>query len=85
MKIKKAFEQRFEVLDGRFHPQNKTWNELIAQTTNNGWRNPSDVFSGNGKVISGTLVGFHIPQSSKESQPKIAFINTGSKKVAIKF
>jgi len=84
MKTKKAFGKTFEVVDGKFSPQKRSWNELIAKTTNNGWRNPSDVFSCNGNEISGTLVGFHIP-SSKENQPKIAFISTGSKKVAIKF
>ncbi len=85
MKTKKAFGQIFEVMDGKFTPQNRTWNELIAKTTNNGWRNPSDIFSSNGKVISGNIVGFHIPQNSKGNQPKIAFINTSREKVAIKF
>ncbi|MEI8252552.1 MAG: hypothetical protein WCG25_02125 [bacterium] len=85
MKTKKAFDQKFEVLDGQFNPQNNNWNELITKTKNNGWRNPSDVFRCGGRTINGTLVGFHIPSNSKENHPKIAFINTGGKKVAIKF
>ena len=84
-KIKKAFDQKFEVIEGKFDPENNTWSELIAKTTNNGWRNPSDVFRSDDKKVIGTLVGFHIPQNSKGNQPKFAFIKTGSKKVAIKF
>lgn len=85
MKKKKAFGEMFEVVDGNFYPENNSWYDLISKTENDGWNNPSDVFRGGGKSISGTIVGFHIPPNSKGYSPKFAFIKTKSKRVAVKF